>query len=209
MMFKSRVRSVARFLTRCASRSPWWRRAMLTRRSARLSPGRSAAPSPGSSAARWWTGSPTSHPRRWTYLNQGFHSTSNCIQFQVCKTRYVEECMPFSKNIPKKVSKKQCNTEYVWKCEGKKGHWYASDYVCITYVIRLRYTLLWFVVLQNYVLCIMLILRFVKIKTCVTYFYTESLIFILIPTKNLRHVLRQFSSSSPTSFSESCDESFL
>ena len=42
--------------------------------------------------------------------------------FQVCNTRYVEECTPFSKNIPKKVSKKQCNTEYVWKCEGKKGH---------------------------------------------------------------------------------------
>lgn len=56
MMYKSHVRSVARFLTRCAGRSLWWRPAMLTRTSARLSP--------GSSTARCWTGSPTSHPRR-------------------------------------------------------------------------------------------------------------------------------------------------
>ena len=36
---------------------------------------------------------------------------------QVCNTRYVEDCVPFSKNIPKKISKKQCLTKYVMKCE--------------------------------------------------------------------------------------------
>ena len=38
-----------------------------------------------------------------------------CI-LKVCNTRYVEDCVPFSKNIPKKISKKQCLTKYVLKC---------------------------------------------------------------------------------------------
>ena len=35
---------------------------------------------------------------------------------KVCETVSEEVCRPQTKVVPKKATKQQCNTEYVWKC---------------------------------------------------------------------------------------------
>ena len=149
-MSNNRLRTVARFPAR--------RRVMLTRRSARRWQGRSAPPSRGRSAARWWRRSLTSQPKRWAELSLDFSYTitftlyrSATLNMWMWKTVY-----HFPRIFPRRFQRSSVSPSMPWSVRGRvhtDNWWEVSD----------MYLLHKPTVIHSYFYALMLKLWFLKI----------------------------------------------